>query len=299
MDKVYLTGENLNIMSKTIGPAMKDRNPEPIQEMAKEMDKADIDYIDINLGPARKNGAEMMEFVVKTVQEVTDKPLFLDTTNAEAIEAGLKVYERKGDWKPVINSISCRPERMELLMPMAKKYDAACVGLLMGVDGIPRDENERGMLCTEFLMKADEAGIDHGDIFLDPIVVPAPSQQIQVAGCTNFMMMFRDIAPGCLGTCGLSNISNGAPTHLRGILDRTYMVIINSFGMSGAIMNYTDQGLIDLMRDKKPDIYEFILKVFNGEEFDVASLDKEKQDYYKTVKIITGEILYSDSWLDL
>ncbi len=299
MDTVYLTGENLNIMSKTIGPAMKERNPEPIKAMALEMDKADIDYIDINLGPARKNGEEMMQFVVKTVQEVTDKPLFLDTTNASAIEAGLQVYERKCDAKPVINSISCRPERMEMLMPVAKKYDAACVGLLMGVEGIPRDENERGMLCTEFMMKADEYGIEHDDIFLDPIVVPAPSQQIQVAGCTNFMMMFRDIAPGCRGTCGLSNISNGAPTHLRGIIDRTYMIIINSFGMSGAIMNFTDQKLIDLMRGKQPEIYDFVVSVFNGEEVDVASLDKEKQDYYKTVKIITGEILYSDSWLDL
>ena len=299
MDKVYLTGENLNIMSKTIGPAMKSQDKAPIQKMAEEQTAAGVDYIDINLGPARKGGPEMMEFVVKTVQEVTDTPLFLDTTNAEAIEAGLKVYQRKNDIKPVINSISCRPERMELLMPMAKKYDAACVGLLMGTEGIPRDENERGMLATDFLMKSAEAGIPNEDIFMDPIVVPVSSQQIQVQGTTNFMMMFRDIAPGCNGTCGLSNISNGAPDHLRGILDRTYMVIINQFGMSGAIMNYQDKELISLMRGEKQEIYDFIISVFNGEEVDPASLDKEKLDYYKTVKILIGENLYSDSWLDL
>jgi len=298
MDKVYLTGENLNIMSKTIGPAMKEGNPDPIRKMAEAQTEAGVDYIDINLGPARKGGNEMMEFVVKTVQEVTSTPLFLDTTNAEAIEAGLKVYQRKSEAKPVINSISCRPERIELLMPMAKKYDAACVGLLMGVEGIPRDENERGMLASEFMIKAAEYGIEPDDIFMDPIVVPAPSQQIQVAGCTNFMMMFRDIAPGCRGTCGLSNISNGAPDHLRGIIDRTYMTIINSFGMSGAIMNYTDKKLMDLMRGRNQDVYDYILKVFNGEETEPPA-DKEKLDYYKTVKLLLGETLYSASWLDL
>ena len=78
-------GENLNVMVKTIGAAMKDRDPKPIQELAASEAEAGVDYIDINLGPARKGGGELMEWVVKTVQEVTDIPLYLDTINAEAI----------------------------------------------------------------------------------------------------------------------------------------------------------------------------------------------------------------------
>ena len=93
---VYLTGVNLNVMSKVLGPAMKNRDPGPLQEMAKKQTEAGVDFIDLNIGPARKGGPEMMEWIVKTVQEVTDKPLFLDTSNVEAMEAGLKVYEPKG-----------------------------------------------------------------------------------------------------------------------------------------------------------------------------------------------------------
>mgnify|MGYP000456575050 CR=1 FL=1 len=81
-------GENLNVMVKKIGTAMKDRDPKPIQELAIAEAKAGVDFIDINLGPARKGGGELMDWIVKVVQEVVDTPLYLDTINAEAIEAG-------------------------------------------------------------------------------------------------------------------------------------------------------------------------------------------------------------------
>ena len=116
-------GENLNVMVKKIGAAMKDRDPKPIQELAIAEAKAGVDYIDINLGPARKGGGELMEWIVKIVQEVVDTPLYLDTINAEAIEAGLKVYKNKKG-KAVINSIMARPESMDAKFPIAQKYDA-------------------------------------------------------------------------------------------------------------------------------------------------------------------------------
>jgi 5-methyltetrahydrofolate corrinoid/iron sulfur protein methyltransferase len=104
-----------------------------------------MDYIDINLGPAQKGGSELMEWVVKTVQEVVDTPFYLDTVNAEAIEAGLKIYKNKKG-KAVINSIMARPESMEVKFPLAQKYDAGVVGLLWGPSGLPRDA-ERSPCC--------------------------------------------------------------------------------------------------------------------------------------------------------
>src|SRR5450759_2201854 len=106
---MMLIGENLNVIAKKIGEALKERDPGPIREMAEAEVKAGVDLIDINLGPARKAGPELMAWVVKTVQEVTDLPLSLDTTNVEAIEGGLKVYKGKA----LINSISARPERID------------------------------------------------------------------------------------------------------------------------------------------------------------------------------------------
>ncbi|MDD5038389.1 MAG: dihydropteroate synthase, partial [Dehalococcoidales bacterium] len=131
-------GESINIMSKTLGPALKERNPQPIQEMAKAEVKAGADYLDINIGPARKSGDELMQWVVNTVQEVTDLSLSLDTTNPVAMEAGLKVCKSKA----LINSISLQPDRLAAELPLVKKYNASMIGLLWGVEGMPRDANE-------------------------------------------------------------------------------------------------------------------------------------------------------------
>ena len=99
---MILIGENLNVMSQTLGPALRERNAGPIEEMAKSETKAGIDLIDLNIGPARRGGDELMDWVVKTVQGVTDTMLSLDTTNMDAMEAGLKA--RQG--KVLINSVS-------------------------------------------------------------------------------------------------------------------------------------------------------------------------------------------------
>ena len=89
---MLLIGESLNVISTKIGRAFKERDPKPIQEEALEQKKLGMDYIDINLGPAKKDGHELMPWVVQTVQEVVpDIPLALDTSNIDAIEAALKV----------------------------------------------------------------------------------------------------------------------------------------------------------------------------------------------------------------
>ncbi len=147
---MILIGENINIMSQTIGPAMRGRISQPIQELARA--ETDVDYLDINIGPARKAGDELMSWVVRIVQEVTDKPLSLDTTNTVTMEAGLK--EHKG--KALINSIS--PARIEEGLPLVTKYNASMIGLLWGKEGMPRDANERCVLAVDLIYKANEAG---------------------------------------------------------------------------------------------------------------------------------------------
>ncbi|MDP6501488.1 MAG: dihydropteroate synthase [Dehalococcoidales bacterium] len=126
---MILIGESVNIMSKTLGSAMKERNPGPIQEMAKAEIEGGVDYLDINIGPARRGGDELMEWMVNTVQEVTDMPLSLDTTNSVAMEAGLKVCKSRA----LINSISLQPDRLEQGLPLAKNYETDMIGLLWGV----------------------------------------------------------------------------------------------------------------------------------------------------------------------
>ena len=295
---IYLTGENLNVISKTLGPAMKNRDPGPIREMAEKETEAGVDFIDLNIGPARKGGAELMEWIVKTVQEVTDLPLFLDTSNVEAIEAGLKVYQPKMG-KAIINSIMARPERMEALIPLAGKYGAGMVALLWGPEGMPRDTDERAMFLADLYMAATEAGVAPEDIYVDPIITPVNVQQDQLPHCMGLYQAQEDLAPGCRSTNGLSNVSNGAPEHLRPILNQTFLMMLIHCGVQGAIVDAFDKPLQDIARGKMPELVDLVGKVMNGEQIDMSKLSKEEVDYVKTAKVLLGESLYSDSWLDL
>ena len=300
---MLLIGENLNVMVKKIGTAMKDKDPKPLQELAIAEAEAGVDYIDINLGPARKGGGELMEWVVKTVQEVVDTPLYLDTINAEAIEAGLKVYQKKKG-KSVINSIMARPESMDVKLPIAQKYDAGFVALLWGPSGLPRDAEERGVLAAELMQKAMEFGIAGEDIWMDPIVTPitSPQSQVQVPSCVEFMKMFKDlqdVCPGMRSTCGLSNVSNGAPNHLRPILNQTYLLMLERYNMASAIVDAFDEDLKRYARGGQENLKKLIYRVMDGEEIDLKSLSKEEGNYVKTTRVLMGKILYSDSWLEL
>jgi 5-methyltetrahydrofolate corrinoid/iron sulfur protein methyltransferase len=294
---MLLIGENLNVINRVIGKAFKEKDPGPIAAEAKRQVEKKMDWIDINLGPARKGGPELMEFVVKTVQEeIGDStPLCLDTSNIEAMEAGLAVHKGKA----MINSIMCRPERYEKMIPLAAKYQATLIALMWGPEGLPRDENERGALAAELIYAANEAGIPNEDIFVDGIVTPVNIQQPQSMSLMAFQEMLPDMFPGIKSTCGLSNISNGPPDHLRPILNQTFMVMLERKGMYSVIADAYDDQLVAIARGERPDVVEIIHKVMDGEEIDMGSLSKEMQDYVKTARVILGHSLYSDSWLEL
>ena len=291
-------GESLNVMSKKIGKAFKERDPKPIQEEALFQKEKGMDYVDINLGPAKKDGPELMPWVIQTVQEVIDLPLALDTSNIDAIEEGLKVYKPTAQ-PPLINSIMCRPERYEKMLPIAAKYNADFIALMWGPEGLPRDENERAALCVELIYAANEAGIENDRIWVDGIVTPVNIQQEQSVSLLEFYKMLPDMAPGVKSTCGLSNISNGPPTHLRPILNQTYMVMLERYGMVSVISDPLDEKLTAIAKGKHPEVVDIIHKSMDGDAPDPASLPKELADYVKTVDVILGRKLFSDSWLEL
>ena len=288
-------GENLNVVTKKYGEAMKNRDKKPLQEIAITETEKGVDYIDLNIGPARKGGEELMEWVVKTVQEVTDVPLALDTSNIAAMEAGLKVHKGKA----LINSIMARPERMDGMMPLVRKYDAYMIGLLWGPEGMPRDEHERGMLTAEILAKAAEYDIANEDIWFDPIIAPLNIQQQQLMSAIHYMAMLQDMAPGAKSTCGLSNSSNGVPEHMRTVINCAYAVMLQRNGMYSAIVDAFDDKLKDITSGKRPDLVEAIYKTMDGEPVDLDKLDQDGKNYVKTVRCIIGQTLFSDSWLEI
>jgi 5-methyltetrahydrofolate corrinoid/iron sulfur protein methyltransferase len=291
---MILVGENLNIISRSLGPALKERQAQPVQEMARAETAVDIDYIDLNIGPARKAGEEFMSWVVQTVQAVTQKPLSLDTTNPAAMEAGLKVCNNK----VLINSISLQPVRLEQELPLVNKYNADMIGLLWGVEGMPRDANERCMLAVDLVYKANEQGIPNEKIWIDPIATPVSGDINQLKASYEFLSMLPEIAPGCKSIVGLSNVSNGTPDPLRPALNRTFMIMLMKYGLYAAIVDAFDPVLVEIARGKRPDLVQLVYKMMDGEKPDMASLTPEQVQHVKTYRVLSGQSLYSHAWLE-
>jgi len=169
----------------------------------------------------------------------------------------------------------------------------------LGTEGIPRDAAERGALAAELLARAAEKGIPNEDIWLDPIVLPISSQQDQVKGCTEFMQMFRELAPGCKSTCGLSNVSNGTPEELRDLLNRTYLMMLQKYGLTSAIVDAFDSELVRIARGEKENLKRIVWDAMDGKEPEINNLSAEEVNYLKTARVLLGFSLYSHSWLKL
>lgn len=294
---VKAIAESINIMGKRSGGAMKERNPAPIQEMAKEETNAGAIYLDLNIGPARKDGTELMPWVVETVQGVVDIPLCLDTTNAEAMTAGFQVVKNKS--QAIMNSISAQPERMEKLIPVAAEAGCDVIALLWGPEGMPRDSNERAAMAVDLMMALNEAGIPNEKILFDPIGTPITLGADQIASGLEFMMMLQDIAPGAGSTVGLSNVSNGVAEHLRKYLDRTYLIMLMKYGISTAIVNSYDAELMAICKGQRQELVDLVHGMMDGNEPDPATLQGTALEHYKTYKALSGQTVFSESWLEL
>jgi 5-methyltetrahydrofolate corrinoid/iron sulfur protein methyltransferase len=280
---MIVIGEHINVITKKIAKAMQERDPAPILEMARIQKDAGADYLDLNIGPARKGGPELMEWLVETIQGEMDIPCSLDTTNAEAIEAGLKVHKGKA----IINSTSASRSRMEKTFPLAAKYNAFIIGLTLGERGMPKDSNERCALAMDVIMGAAEFGVSPEDIFLDPIFLTVNGMQDQAMEVLDSIGIFKDLNdPPMKSTCGLSNVSNTAPEEVRSILNRTYMVMAMQRGLTSAIMDPMDERLMELLRKAEAMGDNIVLE-------DILS-----QDELKTVEMLKGNILYCHSYLD-
>ena len=155
--------------------AIVGRDTEAIQRLAKAQVDHGAQILDLNIGPQKKEGVEVMRWLVPAVQEVVDVPLSLDTTNLEAIKAGLSLVKHKG----MVNSTSGEPERLEKVPPVAAEYGARLIALLMGKSGIPMTAEERVSIAIEQLVpRAMEVGIP----MERPLSRPAAAHRVGVPG---------------------------------------------------------------------------------------------------------------------
>ncbi|SDL94102.1 methyltetrahydrofolate cobalamin methyltransferase [Halarsenatibacter silvermanii] len=239
---MIVIGELINTSREGLEEAVKERDAEFIQDLAKNQEEAGAAYVDVNCGTLIKEEEEAIEWLVETAQEVVDVPLSIDSPNPEAVKRGLEKHENESP--PLINSITDEEERYDELLPLIQEYEANVIALCMEDEGMPDDCDDRIRIASNLVDNLKEDGIEEDRIFVDPIIQPIGTDQEMGLHILNAIEAITEKYPEVHITCGLSNISHGMPQ--RPLLNRAFLVLAMSRGMDSAIIDPLDEHLMSL-----------------------------------------------------
>jgi len=305
---MYIIGENIHIISDKVKEALKQKDAGFFQELAVRQVESGAQALDLNLGPRKQDWEEVFPWIVQTVEAVVDVPLSFDSTNILGIEAGLKKVTKA---KPIINSTSAEPERLEKVPLLAKKYNTRLIALTMGKSGIPVAAEDRVNIALEQLIpRMLEIDFPMEDLIIDPLV-------LTVSGCQEYCphlletvrtLQFAWDPPPAISV-GLSNVSNAVPRENRSLINRVYCAMLMGVGLRMMIADPFDERLKEVVRmiearDESTPTGRLYLKIADRiaatEEptiDDVDMSDPEQRAIWKTVQILLNTVIYADAYL--
>jgi 5-methyltetrahydrofolate corrinoid/iron sulfur protein methyltransferase len=305
---MFKIGENIHIISPKVKEALAERNGAFFVELARKQKEAGADAIDLNIGPRKKDGPEVVEWLVDCMQEaVPGMTLSFDTTNLAAIETGLKLWGSN----TIINSTSAEAERLETVPPVAAEHGSKLIALCMEKSGIPVSADARVGIAMEYLIpRAEELGIPMENLLVDPLVLTVSGCQEYVPEAIEAVRMIKMVAdPAPMTVVGLSNVGNQVPYEMRPLLNRVYMVMLMAAGLDAAIIDPLDPKLDDAIktvqaRDDSTPVKALYLKLYDtvaamGElqPEDVDMDDPEQAEIWKTVQVLLNKVIYTDAYL--
>jgi len=200
------------------------------------------DVLDVNMGVPLTDEAELLAKAITIIQTLTDLPICIDSSVVEALEAGLSVYRGRA----LVNSITAEDDRMEAVLPLVKKYDAAVIALPNDADEIPMEAEKRLELVAKIVKVATtEYGIAIEDIVIDPLAMPigADTQMVQTTLTT--VRRIRDEF-GLNMTCGASNVSFGMPD--RDAIGAAFLPVAMTAGLTSAIMDVRSPRIVEAVK---------------------------------------------------
>ena len=302
-------GESIHVISPRVRTALEERDKNILQALATSQVENGAHVLDLNIGPQRREGHEIMPWLVDALQEVVDVPFSLDTTNVAAIEAGLKRCKHQ----PIINSTDATEARMSSMMPLAAKYNARLIGLALGETGLPSTAEARlDLVMTKIIPNAEQYGVPMENLYLDPLAMTINGMQDQAAQTVTAVHYFKQVAdPPPNTTCGLSNVSNGVPRENRPLINQVFMAMMLGAGITSAILNALDNELMWVIKTienrdastRKGALYLALADaVAAAEEYEVEPSmleDPETRDVAKTINILYNRQIYAHSYLRL
>ena len=238
VDGITVVGERINPTGKKrFQQALRERDMNYILEQAVSQAEAGAQILDVNVGAPGVDEPALMEQVVKALQSVVSLPLQLDSSHADALERGLRVY----NGKPIVNSVNGEPEVLEKVLPLCKKYGAAVVGLAIDKKGIQPGAEDRVAIARRIKEAALAAGIPQEDLYIDCLTLTASAQQKDVLATVEALHTCKTEL-GVRTILGVSNISFGLPC--RTYLNTTFLTMAMYAGLDLAIMNPSSEEMM-------------------------------------------------------
>ncbi len=241
---MLIIGELINTSRKAIREAVETRNAAYIQEVAKQQEEAGANYLDVNCGTMVGQEIECMEWLVNTIQEVTELPLCIDSPDENALRAGLTLAKTTNG-KRMINSTTAETKRYQAVLPLVKEFNAKIVALCIEDAGMPETAADRLRIASKLIDDMEKEGIEQDDIYIDPLIKPLSTNDKYGKSVLDAIYAIKQKYPAVHLTCGLSNISYGFPN--RAVLNRLFVVQTMTVGMDGYILNPTDKAMMGVV----------------------------------------------------
>jgi len=241
---MILIGENIHVISKSVREALVSRDEKFIGELVKL--QKNMDYIDLNVGPAKGDMEGILPWLSSIVKKESDLNISFDTTNFDEMKRGLEAFSGKS----FINSTSKDEPRLNKMTDLALEFDSNLIALTLSKEtGIPKTSDGRLEIAFEIYEKCMEKGIDSSKIFFDPLILPVSVDQSQAVEALNTIKMIKEsFEPPIKTVIGLSNISNGSPKEMRGLINRVFAVLAYGAGLDAAIIDAKDVELVRIFR---------------------------------------------------
>ena len=234
IENVKICGERLNPTGKKkLKQALIDENYDYLINEAVKQQEAGAHLLDLNVGVPKIDEVKVMVNAIKKIQEYSDLPLQLDSSNKDAIEAGCRYY----NGIPLINSVNGEEAVMNRVFPIAKKYGAVVLGLALDENGVPKTAEERFEIAKRIINRAKEFGIEKNKIIIDTLVLTASAEQDLVKETLKGLTLVRGL--GVKTALGVSNVSFGLP--YRGLLNKTFLSMAMYAGLNMPILNPLDE----------------------------------------------------------
>lgn len=256
--KTVIIGERINPTGKSkFKQALRDNNLEYILREGVIQQDNGADVLDVNVGLPEIDEPSMMESVVKELQAVIDLPLQIDTSNPQAMERALRIYNGKA----LINSVNGKKEVMEQIFPLVAKYGGVVVGLCLDEGGIPETAQGRIAVGRKIIDTAASYGIGPEDIILDGLCMTVSSDNKGALTTLETLRRIRDELGG-KSVLGVSNISFGLPQ--REIINSTFFTMAMECGLNGAIINPNSEAMMrayysfNALMDRDPQCSRYI-----------------------------------------